>query len=327
MSPSAHADRGRWTDVRVAGSEGGVPTTRPTRVRGGRSAPRGRTRKGPRPLDNSPAPAAGRRRAGPKGAGPFRSSARGDRAGPADVGPVFSRSAPPDLCGPRGGRRPRPAFEPVAAPVLIPFARRRVRARHPRAAACAAAGWPASPSALAFYFVLIFWMRSVGPGRLDRARRSGDASSTPSWAPSSPVLQRHRLVAAVDRGRLGERPRSGAAAGRSAGCRGAGWPSPSSTPRSPTRCPGSARSGSASCSPSAAPCWPGRSSSAVGPGWSPAGRWSPWWRRPWCCPVAFPWQSDTGAGDHRRRGPGRRARQRATTSSTTSARSPRTTST
>ena len=103
---------------------------------------------------------------------------------------------------------------------------------------------PASPSAPASASLLICWMRAVDVD----AWLALSALETLFYGllgAAVPLLQR-RPPGPSGSPRRGRPWRCCAAAGRSAGCRGAGWPSPSSTPRWPTRCRTSARSASAS---------------------------------------------------------------------------------
>ena len=151
----------------------------------------------PRPLDNSPTSAAGRSRVGPKGAGPFRSSAGAPRPRrrPAPRAAGYGcRRAAPDAPGPRRGRRPlaglragraSPAVVPLAVAGFV-LAVRGLRARGRVACRACVFG-------VGFYFTHIFWMRAVGHRRLDRAVRRRGAVLRAAGARSRRSLARRRL--------------------------------------------------------------------------------------------------------------------------------------
>ena len=194
-------------DRRPSGRVGGWGANHPSHlVRGGRSAPRERIRKGPGPLDNFPTSAAGRSRVGPKGAGSFRSSAGAPRVRrrlaprTAGYGPVLLRTLVAlvarrrPLAGLRAGRR---------APSLVPFAGRPASCWPSGAARRAAPGGRAWSSGSASSSPCSCWMRAVGHRRLDRAVERRGRCSTPLLGPVTAVPGPAPAVAAVGRRRLG----------------------------------------------------------------------------------------------------------------------------
>ena len=286
----------------------GVPPTGPTLVRGGRSRPaRVDPERDARPLDNFPVAAASRGPVGPKGRGPSRC-------------PAVPRPRP---AGRWPQRRARLAASRLAPPAA---ARRRSLRSLARRWLVAGSRWPSPPvgcfvraAVRVAAFVLLHRRpaRRAGPGSRGSSSASASARAavvdargrhrTPgSRCPALEALfygllgaaraaaaAAARLAAVGGRG-LGRRWRCCAAAGRSAACPGAGWPSPSWTPRSPPRCRTSARPASASCSPCSATllAWlvaargrgrrrrrRGSSRRSAGRCWPPCPRCAPWRRR------------------------------------------------
>ena len=104
----------------------------------------------PDPLDNSPTPAAGRSRVGPKGPDPLRRSA-------GTFATVLLRTSLALVAGVVLAL----AFEPVAAAFLVPVAVAGF-VLTTRGLPAGRAWIPGLAFGVGFYFVLIFWMRAVG---------------------------------------------------------------------------------------------------------------------------------------------------------------------
>ena len=301
----------------------------------------------PRQLPASRQPAAARsaRRAD----GPFRSRAlTGGRAVRPDArrsqllaGASGCRASPTSR---RPGARRPGLLSPHADPLprrLVAGWRSRSASRRPRVwllpfavapsssspPGCRPSAWlPGLVFGAAFQFTLLWWMHVVGhrawlglsrvPDRLVRRAGGGRRAAAPSPG-------RAGLAARSP----GWRWRTSAATGRPAACPGAGWPSPSSTPRSPARCPTSAPPASASCSPCSARCSPAayrRAARRAGcaPSWRRGGVAARGRRAAWLCAVRRrPATAHVDGGG----GPGQRARATGPTSSPTTARSPTTT--
>ena len=252
-------------DRRPSGRVGGWGANHPSDlVRGGRSAPRGRIRRGPGPprqqLDLGSRSVSG----WSEGSG-----------SPPPVCRYLCQRVPPD--GPARWSRASAlalAFEPVAAAFLVPVAVAgfvlTTRGLRPGRA------WiPGLAFGIGFYFVLIFWMRAVGTdawlalaghrGAVLRGPRLGDGGADPTarlaavvrrgvggdrGGPQPLAVQRHALGPAGVRGgrhprrgraavrRLGRRELPAGAAGRPAGLAGGG-PGQGTAGRRPRRSPGS----------------------------------------------------------------------------------------
>ena len=161
---------------------------------------------------------------------------------------------PPCSCGrssPCAGRRRAGLWPSSRSRCLLRAAvrRRRRSSLADRAACTPRRAWvPGLAFGVGFCYVLMWWMRAVGTDAW-LALAGLEALFYGLLGAAVPLLRRLPAWPRLGGRGLGRRWRCSAAAGRSAGCRGAGWPSPSSTPRSPPRCRTSARPASASCWP------------------------------------------------------------------------------
>ena len=172
------------------------------------------------------------------------------RVGRRDFDPVTATVAPRPACraaalAAAAGAATTLAFEPVAWALLAPLGGGGLRAVPARGATAAGLDPRAGLRARLRAGAAGLDARGRAPTRGSRSR-GWRRSSSASLGAGGRAAHAPPPVAAAGRRWPGWPPRCGAASGRSAGCPGAGWRSPSSTPRSPTRCRGSARTASAS---------------------------------------------------------------------------------
>ena len=263
-----------------------------------------------------------------RAAGPSRTAAaRAGAAGYASA-PCCSASSSPPLAGVVAGRSPSSRSR---VPGVMPFARRRrscssTRGLRPRRGAGSRPRVRRSASSYALHRLDARRRHR----RLDRRCRCWRRSFFALLGlGSARCLQRRRLWPLWIARRVGRRSRCGAAAGPSAGCRGDGWPSPSSTPRCADALPCVGTTGVSFLARADRHArWPGCVVARGRPAWSPrrrSRRWRP--LRPaaarcWCRGSPRPRAARPPSPPSRATCPAT-----ATTSSTTTARSPTTTST
>ena len=318
--PSARADRGRWTVVRVAVSEGGVPITRPTWFAEDGPLRRGWTRRGSGPPRQQPDLGSRSVSGWSEGSGPPRTSAK--RC--SHLGYLCHR-APADVPRAGGGRRAGAGLR--AGRCRLPRARSRSPASCSRPVAWRR-GTGLDPRARVRGRLLLRadlldargrHRRVDGPGR-DRGallRPAGLRHRRADPAAGLAALVRRRLgldggdpqLLAVQRHALGP-----------AGLRHRGHPGRRrARVRRVDR--GQLPARAARRAAGAAGRWPGGGAAGSRPVRSP--RPASWRVRPGAGAV----RAADGRPDDRGRRPGRRARQRRRHPATTSVRSPRTTST